>query len=61
MLAPGLIALIIMPLIIYWMYPPEFKETLNAAQFAKIKLKEMGAVSKNEIIMLGFFGILLLL
>jgi DASS family divalent anion:Na+ symporter len=37
------------------------KETPNAAQFAKTKLKEMGAVSKDEIIMLGVFGILLLL
>jgi DASS family divalent anion:Na+ symporter len=61
MLLPGLIALIIMPLIMYWMYPPEVKETPNAAQFAKTKLKEMGPVSKNEIIMLGVFGILLLL
>lgn len=61
MLVPGLIALIIMPLIMYWMYPPEIKETPNAAQFAKTKLKEMGSVSKNEIIMLGVFGILLLL
>ena len=61
MLAPGLIALIIMPLIMYWMYPPEVKETPNAAQFAKTKLKEMGSVSRNEIIMLGVFGILLVL
>lgn len=61
MLLPGLVALIVMPLIMYWMYPPEVKETPNAAQFAKTKLKEMGAVSKDEIIMLGVFGILLLL
>ncbi|MCU4378968.1 anion permease [Acinetobacter haemolyticus] len=61
MLLPGLIALIIMPLIMYWMYPPEVKETPNAAQFAKDKLTEMGKVSRNEIIMLGVFGILLLL
>ena len=61
MLLPGLIALIIMPLIMYLMYPPEVKETPNAAQFAKTKLKEMGPVSKNEIIMLGVFGILLML
>lgn len=31
MLLPGLIALIIMPLIMYLMYPPEVKETPNAA------------------------------
>ena len=43
------------------MYPPEVKETPNAAQFAKDKLTEMGKVSRNEIIMLGVFGILLLL
>ncbi|MFU8925865.1 DASS family sodium-coupled anion symporter [Acinetobacter puyangensis] len=61
MLLPGLICLIIMPLVLYWMYPPEVKQTPNATQFAKEKLKEMGGVSRHELIMLGVFGILLLL
>ncbi|GAA5011107.1 DASS family sodium-coupled anion symporter [Acinetobacter puyangensis] len=61
MLLPGLICLIIMPLVLYWMYPPEVKQTPNATQFAKEKLKEMGGISRHELIMLGVFGILLLL
>ncbi|MCH4247105.1 MAG: anion permease [Acinetobacter populi] len=61
MLLPGLICLIIMPLVLYWMYPPEVKQTPNATQFAKEKLKEMGAITRHELIMLGVFGILLLL
>ncbi|KAA8732378.1 DASS family sodium-coupled anion symporter [Acinetobacter qingfengensis] len=61
MLIPGLIALVVMPIILYWMYPPEVKQTPNAAQFAKDKLKEMGKVSLHELIMLGTFGVLLLL
>ncbi|MPW44896.1 DASS family sodium-coupled anion symporter [Acinetobacter guerrae] len=61
MLVPGVIALVIMPMVIYWMYPPEIKRTPNAAQFAKERLKEMGAVSINEIIMLFIFGIMLFL
>ncbi|WP_111891896.1 DASS family sodium-coupled anion symporter [Acinetobacter sp. MB5] len=61
MLLPGLVALAIMPLVLYWMYPPEVKQTPNAAQFAKDKLKAMGKISLHEIIMLMIFGILLFL
>ncbi|OUY07719.1 DASS family sodium-coupled anion symporter [Acinetobacter populi] len=61
MLLPGLICLILMPLVLYWMYPPEVKQTPNATQFAKEKLREMGTITHHELIMLGVFGILLLL
>ena len=61
MLLPGLIALSAMPLILYWIYPPEIKSTPNAASFAKEQLKKMGKVQKNEKIMLSVFGLLLLL
>lgn len=61
MFLPGMLALIVMPIVLYWMYPPEIKKTPNAAQFAKEKLKEMGKVSPHEIIMLGIFGLLLVL
>ncbi|MCU4480729.1 anion permease [Acinetobacter ursingii] len=61
MILPGIIALIVMPIIIYLMYPPEIKRTPNSAQFAKERLKEMGKVTLPEIIMLGVFGIMLLL
>ena len=61
MLLPGLVALAVMPLIVYMLYPPEIKSTPNAAQFARERLREMGPVTRGELIMLGVFGVLLLL
>lgn len=61
MLLPGLVALALMPLIIYRLYPPEIKSTPNAAQFARKRLHEMGPISRGELIMLGVFVVLLVL
>lgn len=61
MFIPGLAAFILMPLALYWLYPPEIKHTPNAVELAKQKLKEMGRMSANEKIMLAIFAILLLL
>ena len=61
MLLPGLVALALMPLVVYWLNPPEIKSTPNAAQFARERLREMGPVTRGELIMLGVFGVLLLL
>lgn len=61
MLLPGVVAMLLMPLVIYWLYPPEIKSTPNAAQFAVERLREMGPVTRGEIIMLGVFFVLLAL
>ncbi|MEZ5608641.1 MAG: DASS family sodium-coupled anion symporter [Burkholderiaceae bacterium] len=61
MLLPGLVGLALMPLVIYWMYPPEIKSTPNASQFAIQRLKEMGPITRGEVIMFCVFGVLLLL
>jgi divalent anion:Na+ symporter, DASS family len=61
MLLPGLVAMFLMPLIIYWMYPPEIKQTPNAVAFAKERLKEQGPMTRDEKIMLGIFAVLLVL
>ena len=61
MLLPGLAAILLMPLVLFWLYPPEIKNTPNAAQFAKEKLAEMGKMSRGERIMLTIFAVLLLL
>ena len=61
MLLPGLVALALMPLVVYWLNPPEIKSTPNAAQFARDRLREMGPITRGELIMLGVFGVLLLL
>lgn len=61
MLLPGLVAFAVMPLVLYFIYPPEIKETPNAVQFAKTRLQEMGKMSLDEKIMLIIFAILLIL
>lgn len=61
MLIPGLIAMFLMPLIIYWLYPPEIKQTPNAVAFAQERLKEQGPMTRDEKIMLGIFAVLLIL
>jgi len=61
MLLPGLVAILLMPLVLYWLYPPQIKTTPNARQFARDKLAERGPLSRGETIMLGVFVLLLVL
>ena len=61
MLLPGLAAIALMPLVLYFFYSPEVKETPNAAAFAKQKLAEQGPMSRGEKIMLAIFAVLLTL
>ncbi|MDO4905269.1 MAG: DASS family sodium-coupled anion symporter [Lautropia sp.] len=61
MLLPGLVAIALMPLVIYAIYPPEIKRTPDAPRFAREQLKAMGPISRQEGIMLGVFVILLVL
>ncbi len=56
---PGFTALLLIPLIMYWIYPPQIKNTPNAATLATEKLKEMGAIKIEEWIMVGVFFLLL--
>ncbi|MDN5970068.1 MAG: anion permease, partial [Enterobacterales bacterium] len=60
-LVPGIISLLVMPLIVYWLYPPTIKRTPNAPRFAKDKLAELGNISLAEKITLGVFALLLCL
>lgn len=61
MFLPGVVCLLVMPLVIYKMYPPEIKETPNAQQFAKESLAELGPIHKDEKIMLAIFALMLIL
>ena len=61
MFVPGLLCLLLMPLVIYLIYPPDVKVTPDAKKFAKDNLTEMGQVSTQEKIMLGVFALMLLL
>jgi len=60
-IVPGLISLILVPFIIYKMYPPEVKETPHAKKWAEDGLKKMGPLSLSEKFMAGVFVIALLL
>jgi len=60
-IVPGLLSLLIVPWVIYKLYPPEVKETPNAVQMARQKLAELGRVSVKEYMMLGVFALLLVL
>ncbi|MDX3773920.1 DASS family sodium-coupled anion symporter [Chromatiaceae bacterium AAb-1] len=61
MLLPGLVCILLMPLIIYAISPPEIKATPNAVDFAKSELRGMGKLQPKEKVMMGTFALLLLL
>ncbi|ECL0468079.1 DASS family sodium-coupled anion symporter [Campylobacter jejuni] len=61
MFLPGIVAMLLMPLVLYFLSPPEIKSTPNASTFAKDKLKELGKMKNSEKIMLSVFVSLLLL
>ncbi|MCD7470939.1 dityrosine synthesis enzyme [Datura stramonium] len=52
-IVPGLVSLIVVPLLLYIIYPPTVKSSPDAPRLAKEKLENMGPMSKNEIIMAG--------
>ncbi len=58
---PGLLSLILVPWVIYRLFPPEVTETPRASQMAGEKLAELGPMSRHEWIMLGVFALLLTL
>ncbi|MDF7668263.1 MULTISPECIES: DASS family sodium-coupled anion symporter [unclassified Lactobacillus] len=60
-LVPVIVATIVVPIVIYKIFPPEIKETPNAKKWADDRLTEMGPVSKPEKIMAGVFLIAIIL
>ena len=61
MLLPGLACILLMPLVIAWLYPPEIKTTANARVFALQKISELGPMKSSEFILLSAFALLLIL
>ena len=61
MVVPGMVAMLLMPLILYVLYTPEVKQTPNATALAKEHLKEMGPMKGSEKTMLGIFLLMLML
>lgn len=60
-IVPGIVSLVIMPLVIYYLYPPTIRYSNSAPQIAKEKLDAMGKISLQEIIMMAVFVILIAL
>lgn len=60
-LVPGLASLLVIPYLIYKIYPPQIKSTPHAKEFSKEKLAEMGKMKSQEYWMLFTFGILIVL
>lgn len=52
---PGLVSLLVIPPILYVLYPPEIKDTREAQAMAKDELHNMGPMSGPEKIMLAVF------
>lgn len=59
--APGLASLLVVPCVLYKLYPPRIKDTPRAAEMARDHLAEMGTLRRDEAIMLGTFALLLFL
>lgn len=60
-IVPGLVSLMLIPLVLYVTYPPEIKHLPQAKDMATAKLKEMGPMSTKEWIMTSVFAVMLLL
>jgi divalent anion:Na+ symporter, DASS family len=60
-IVPGLVSLLIVPLLLYRLFPPEVKHTPDASRFAAAELKRMGRMSWPERIMLAVFGMVAVL
>ncbi|MBO9494715.1 DASS family sodium-coupled anion symporter [Thalassotalea sp. G20_0] len=60
-LLPGIVCLILMPLCLYRIIPPELKETPMAVKVAQDELHRLGSLTRDEWIMAGTFLALLVL
>ncbi|PJE80225.1 putative malate transporter YflS [invertebrate metagenome] len=61
MIVPGLFALLMVPMSLYYFNPPDIKKTPNARAFANEALTEMGPMSLHEKLMLiAFIGLIVL-
>ena len=56
---PGVVSLLVIPWLLYILYPPEIKTTPEARRMAKDRLSEMGPAQSNEwILLFVFLGLL---
>jgi len=60
-IVPGILSLIIVPYLLYKIFPPEIKATPQAAEMAHAELAKMGSMKRNEKTMLFVFLLILAL
>ncbi len=58
---PGLVSLLVVPYLLYKLYPPEIRETPDASALAGKRLAEMGPLTRAEKLMLLVFALVLAL
>jgi DASS family divalent anion:Na+ symporter len=58
-LVPGLVSLVLIPLIVLKTNPPEIKNTPEASEISSAHLQQMGPLKQGEKIMIGVFFLLL--
>jgi len=56
-LAPAIVLFLLIPRVLYRLYPPAIKHTPDAARIAAEELHRMGPMSRNERLMLVVFGL----
>ena len=54
---PGLVSLLVVPLVLYRIFPPEIKHTPAATEFAADELKHLGRMKSGEKLMLLVFAL----
>ncbi|MGO1590820.1 MAG: anion permease [Ancrocorticia sp.] len=60
-LIPGVVGVLLVPIILYFTYPPEVKRTPDAPQHAAAQLKELGKVTRAEWTTLAVFVLIIAL
>ncbi|MDJ0589117.1 MAG: DASS family sodium-coupled anion symporter [Pleurocapsa sp. MO_226.B13] len=59
-LLPGIISLLVMPMVIHRLYPPQLRSTRRACRMARDELRQMGKLGQSEWAMIAVFIVLLL-
>jgi len=57
-IVPGLLSLLLVPLLIYRLFPPDVRRTPGAAAFAAQELAQLGRMTRGERIMLIVFALI---
>lgn len=60
-IVPGLVALLLVPYVLFRIYPPEVRETPHATEFARAELARIGPMVRGEKLMLAIFAFVALL